>query len=83
VSNHAAVYRFFTFQYIIKHNSLEGLDSTDLQKTLSLFLERSKYKGAQMYLLVWPILSACQFAYNNYTADGNLRGSLLEGLDTF
>jgi len=59
------------------------MDSTDLQKTLSLFLERSEWKGAQMYLLVWPILSARQFAYRNYTASVNVRGSLLKGLDTF
>jgi len=59
------------------------MDSTDLQKTLSLFLERSEWKGAKMYLLVWPILSACQFACSNYTVGVNLRGNLLKGLDTF
>jgi hypothetical protein len=57
VSDHATVYLFFTFQYIIKHNLLDSGQYGFTEYTKSV-LGRSEWKGAQMYLFVWPILSA-------------------------
>ena len=72
VSNHATRYRFFTSQYM-KHNLLETRQYGFTENTKSAFgAFGMKMCSNVQYLLVWPVPSACQFAYNNYTADVNL-----------